>query len=62
MNKPSQITDRNADKNNKKQWIPPTVEVIGANNIGSGTLHHSHTEAFVKAAGSPASVTKYFIS
>lgn len=62
MNKPSQITDRNANKSIKKQWIPPIVEVVGADIIKSGTVFNNFHEGTLAAKGSPNAVTKYFFS
>ena len=62
MDKPSQIADQTANKRNKKQWMPPTVEVIGADIIRSGNQFPNYNEASLAAKGSPHAVTQYFVS
>lgn len=45
----------------KKQWTPPTVEIIANDNIQSG--HNSaYSEAYLRNSGQPSTVTKNFIS
>ncbi|WCT11465.1 hypothetical protein [Mucilaginibacter jinjuensis] len=62
MNKPSQTTNQNADNINKKQWVLPTVEVIGADIIKSGNEFPNYTEASLAAKGKTHAVTQYFVS